>query len=104
MTEEEKQDEMCDICGGTPCDWEVYGHEILEDITEMYADEESSQVENRTQVDNRTIRKSAYKLFVYSKYGHLGKGQRIKISSCVLDNIRARWPDEDGNYTGYYSS
>ena len=64
MAEEEKQDEMCDICGGTPCDWEVYGHKILEDITEMYADEESSQVENRTQVDNRTIRKSAYKLFV----------------------------------------
>ena len=100
MAEEEKQEEMCDICGGTPCDWDVYGEEVLEDIKKMYLEDE----EEASNVDNRTIRKSAYKLFVYSKYGHLGKGNRIRIASCVVDRIREKWPEQDGNYTGYYSS
>ena len=40
MAEEGKQEEMCDICGGTPCDWEVYGEDVLADITKMYLEDE----------------------------------------------------------------
>jgi hypothetical protein len=100
MLEEEMQEEMRDICGGTPCDWEVYGEEVLEDITKIYIEYE----EEASNVDNQTIRKSAYNLFVYRKYGHLGKGYRIRTASCVVDCIRENWPNEDGNYTYYYSS
>ena len=88
------------VCGGTPCDWEVYGEEVVADIKEMYHLCEGETPE----ADSRTIKKSAYRLFVYSKYGHLGKGNRVRIAPCVTDRIREKWVDEEGNYTGYHSS
>ena len=51
MVKEEKQEEMCDICGGTPCDWEVYGEEVLADITKMFIEDE----EGASNVNNGTI-------------------------------------------------
>jgi hypothetical protein len=52
-------------------------------------------------IENRCIRKSAY---IYEKHGFLGKGNQIQIPSCVLDRIREKWPESDGNYMGYRSS
>lgn len=98
-TDLDEEETMCDTCGGTPCDWLVYGEEVLSDIQKAYDEDEVAD-----NVENRTIRKSAYKLFVYLKYGHMGKGNRIQIASCVVDRIRDKWPEEDGNYTGYNSS
>ena len=79
VAEEQKDEEMYDICGGPPCNWGVYGEEVLADITKMYVEDE----EEASNVDNWTIRKSAYKLFICSKYGCLGKDNKIRIKSCV---------------------
>ena len=65
-------------CGGTPCNWEVYyGDEVSADIAKMYVEDE----EEASNVDNGAISKSEYKLFVYSKHGHLDEGHRNRIVS-----------------------
>ena len=51
--------------------------------------------------DNRNMRHAAYRQYVMHEYGHLGKGNRVVIPSCVVWMIRDKWPSHDGNYTGF---
>ena len=92
---------MCAECGGTPCDWILYGNEIISEVELMY--EEDPQ-KGQGDVENRCIRKSAYQYYIYEKYGFLGKGNRIRIPSCVLDRIQEKWPEPGGSYAGHTSS
>jgi hypothetical protein len=92
---------MCAVCGGTHCDWIVYEDEIISEVELMY-DKDPQKGQGNT--ENRCIRKSAYRYYIYEKHGFLGKGNRIQIPSCVLDRIRVKWPESDGNYMGYRSS
>jgi len=94
---DEEDDDMCAVCGCTPCDWIVDGEEAVQEIEKEY----SSELDT---IDNRTLRHSTYKLFFFSKYGFLGKGNRIKIAPCVVDRIRQKWPDPNGEYMGYRSA
>ena len=54
-------------------------------------------------LENKKRRKAMYRLFTYLKYGHLGKGNRIPIPICVIENIRKVFPSPDVNYMGYMS-
>ena len=56
---------------------------------------------DKNDVYNSTKRSAAYKLFIYSKCGHLGKGNRIRIADCVVNKFRQRYPEVDENYTGF---
>ena len=87
----EQMSEMCEHCGGAPCDWLVFEEEITDNISNMHMQE----------TNNTAIRKSAYKLYIYCKYGYLGKGNRMQISKCVVEHIRKKWPDHDENYMGF---
>ena len=99
---EEIEDMMCDVCGGTPCDWSVYGSHLVSEVVLMYEEDPDKDVDNP--VDNQYKRKSAYRYYIYEKHGFLGKGKRVRIPPCVLDRIRAMWPDENNDYIGYYSN
>ena len=77
---------MCPLCGGTPCDWDAFGRDIVKEVENQY----SSEIET---TESKTLRHSSYKLFVYTKYGFLGKGNRIAIAACVKNRIRDKWPD-----------
>lgn len=50
-----------------------------------------------------SVRKNAYKCYIYEKYGLLGKFNRIKLPQCVLKGIRNKWPYNNGNYMGFKS-
>jgi hypothetical protein len=39
-------------------------------------------------IPNNKMRKALYKTFTYLKFGHLGRGNRIPIPSCVASKIR----------------
>ena len=40
---------------------------------------------------HRNARKFMYRAFVAAKYGHLGKGNRVRLPDCVVAAIRARY-------------
>ena len=43
-----------------------------------------------------------YKLYIYNKFGHLGRGNRIQIPVCVISKIREMWPeDSNEDYMGH---
>lgn len=65
-------------------------------------------VRNRREIRNdredsstRSFRKAAYRQFILSRYGHLGKGNRRVCPSCVVLKIRERYPSLTGVYMGY---
>lgn len=94
MLEVDDKQIMCYICGEKPCDWIQYGKELIQRGVEMFSGEEM--------VSNKIIRKTVYRMYVYTKYGHLGKGKRVRIPICVRDRIREKWPEANPeDYMGH---
>ncbi|KAF8361474.1 hypothetical protein PRIPAC_88397 [Pristionchus pacificus] len=48
---------------------------------------------------NRSYRYGAYRLFVATSIGHLGKGIRIRLPSCFVHAVRQIWPSS--HYRGF---
>ncbi|OCT62874.1 hypothetical protein XELAEV_18043965mg [Xenopus laevis] len=49
----------------------------------------------------RSMRRDAYRNFTSWTHGSLGPGNRIPEPSCVVNLIRGKYPDPDGNYMGF---
>ena len=104
---ENAEDICCYTYGKTPCEWLEFGTPALDAIEHKFnvetAIEQGYMVEVETgkRVPNNRIRFSFYQMFTYEKFGHLGRGNRIKIPSCVEDVIKEKFPDLDGNYTNF---
>lgn len=96
--------DICVKCGSQPCEWVEFGEEITEISNDRYnkIDDDTYRGPDGDIVNVNIVRKYLYKLFIYLKYGHLGKGNRIQISTCVMDKIREMFPEKDGMYLGYY--
>ena len=80
----EEDEKVCVDCGGTPCEWDELGPDLLERIESMHRRETIDGVivvvdDNDNRVENKAIRKVIYRMFTYIKYEHLGRGQRILI-------------------------
>jgi hypothetical protein len=88
--------ECCEVCGGTPCDWDTYGEEVVATVQHTF-----ESVEAASATDNGPRRKAAYQAYTYLRHGHLGKGWRIPIPECVVKAVRNRWPSQDGQYMGF---
>ena len=52
-------------------------------------------------VDNKKIRFALYRAFTYQRYGYLGRGNRIKLGSCVENKIKDLFPSELEEYVGF---
>lgn len=62
----------------------------------------TSDIRNdREDNSTRAFRKAAYRQFILTRYGHLGKGNRRVCPSCVVLEIRKRYPSVTGVYMGY---
>lgn len=53
------------------------------------------------ELNPRSYRYAAYRLFTYWVHDKLGKGVRKVIPSCAVLKIRERFPDPQGVYTGF---
>ena len=53
---------------------------------------------------NVNLRHMAYRQYVIWYYGKLGAGNRVVVPSCVVTEIRRRYPSADGHYTGFIPS
>jgi hypothetical protein len=109
-TEEVKEleeERCCYLCGKTPCEWIEYGIPAIEDLKRCFnmdtAKSEGYVVEMQSgnQFQNNKIRFTCYRLFTYEKFGHLGKGNRVKLPVCVESKIQSLFPSLDGNYTTF---
>ncbi len=100
-------DRCCYMCGQTPCEWLTTGMLVLSKIEtefDIHTAVKNGYVLRKStggKVPNNTIRFAFYKLFVAEKYGHLGRGDRIRCKPCIKENIREFFPNLDGNYTGF---
>jgi hypothetical protein len=93
-------------CGETPCDWLRFRAKLLSEARSTYPCVlgDHSNHGGRVGVTRNVVQKFIYKNYVYSKYGSLGKGIRINIPECVLQKVRAAYPEDDGNYMGHKDS
>ena len=95
-SEESDQEDMhhiCQYCGDKPCFWILYESEIFE---------KTNMKVTRGVKKNNEFQKEAYKMYIYLKYGRLGKGTRVKIPQCAVEGIRRLWPEEDEDaYMGF---
>ncbi len=99
----------CEHCGSTPCDWEWIGKIAVGNIIDQFTPHNNDsnifiRDEDGSTVGKEKIRKTIYSMFIYMKHGHLGKGNRLSIPSCVLDRIRDLFTSEDGDYMGFKDS
>ncbi|KAF8367624.1 hypothetical protein PRIPAC_85453 [Pristionchus pacificus] len=51
---------------------------------------------------NKSYRYGAYRHFVATTMGHLGKGTRVRLPSCFVSAVRKLWPSP--HYSGFSSS
>ena len=84
---------FCDRCGETPCSFANIGEAVIDRANKQYTP---------GAVSNEQMRKVCYKVFISMKYGRLGKGNRIQLPPCVLEEIRKQWPSE--TYMGHRDS
>lgn len=71
------------------------------DVLELCIRNTSDIRNDREDSSTRAFRKAAYRQFILARHGHLGKGNRRVCPSCVVLNIRERFPSITGIYMGY---
>jgi hypothetical protein len=92
-------DGVCSGCSQENCDWNVYGPHIVKSITES----NSCHLNVENSLRNKACRHAAYTMFSRSKFGYLGKGNRVPLPSCVVKGIRDNFPDPNDTYVGFAS-
>jgi hypothetical protein len=88
---------VCGVCEGTPCQWDDFGDNLLEQANEMFEQTASVGDDGSTvivlvnkstgEIVNNASEYQLYSMFTYLKYGHLGRGNRICLPECVEDKI-----------------
>ncbi len=99
MEAEAAVDMGCNNCDKTPCEWLEYGV-----IAASFCDkfDVSTALENGYVVDQSTgakVPNQKIGFSFYEKFGHLGRGNRIKIPDCVKQWVKQMFLGLDGNYT-----
>jgi hypothetical protein len=77
-------DGVCSHCEQMPCDWLLYGPAIVQSVCATHG---STPNVDRL-LKNITCRHAAYSMYTRTKFGYLGKGNRLPLPSCVLDLIQ----------------
>lgn len=130
---EEPACDICPECGGTACFWDDLSSEIIEDkirktgcnvpvvpvsqapdfvapsrvgrVGQEDISATSRPVEGLPTAENHAkMRKTTYASYVRCRYGFIGQGNRVKLPSCVVREIRRIWRDADEDYIGFRSS
>ena len=71
------------------------------DVLELCIRNASDIRNDREDNSTRAFRKAAYRQFILTRYGYLGKGNRRVCPSCVVLQIRKKFPSLTGIYMGY---
>jgi hypothetical protein len=100
-----EEEQVCWLCGGTPCDWLEYSAKLLKEINNKFpTDIDGKRIDASSHeiVSTNQIRYALYRAFTYAQYGHLGKNNCIKLGQYVESKIKEFFPNRDGQeYTGF---
>jgi hypothetical protein len=99
VTDEEAK--LCEACNSSPCVLSVVDPDIDQDKS-LY--EYLSFVGENMQEDgqtNKEIRYELYRIATNAISGHLGKGNRKKLPTCVTADIKDLFPESTGEYVGF---
>ena len=92
---------ICRTCAMNPCVWVQHYESVLGECKEW-----KNELEEGTghRVLNNTCRKFCYRTFSQIIDGFLGQSNRKKLPSCVEQNVRRIFPNENGaQYMGFKS-
>ena len=84
------KEDVCVICGGTPCEWDEHKKELEEHEENLFfCDEDGNGNKVKMDADGNPVsdskmRFALHQAFACLKFGHLGEGNRIPIPNCVL--------------------
>ncbi len=86
--------DICIYCGEAPCDWQRFGDLIITGARSAYPHVAGDKTVpcNIVPTATKIVRKHCYKLYMYQRYGHLGKGNHMITPKCVGDKIRHFFP------------
>ena len=102
QSDEDDISNLCWKCGDSPCEWVKWGEELKKQGDQY--DSNTADLEQK-KLKRSKVRKCLYRYYTYLKYGHLGKGVRIEVTPCVLDEIRRLYPEESNDdYMGFKES
>src|SRR5687767_8017356 len=94
---------ICGRCGQMPCNWTTFGVQTLVEIADGY-----TRMPNGTYLDNTgvvvpksCIRKKAYRMVTFKKFGTLGRGVCNQLPDCVVHPICAAYPEVENQYMGF---
>ena len=99
------EENVCEVCGETPCAWIAVENEMNE-----YAEQVTAQVIAEYEYDDDPVwvahqrskcRKKMYQYYTYIIYRALGRGVRIPTPDCIRINVRRLFEDPNGEYMGY---
>jgi hypothetical protein len=84
---------FCNECECTPCVWNFNEKVVMIEYDKATHDENTAQ---------STRRHAVYRqLTLYINGGPSGRGNRLKLPTCVLTGIRNLFPDPDAENTGH---
>lgn len=123
-------EEVCLLCGRTPCFWTQHGtsgQEAMHNLVALQGQDDGKAFQYlvvfsedyegkghskneiaRTTPDSRDEssptssekRKYAYSEHIRERYGSLGEVNRLLIPQCIAETIRRLWPNVAGSYLG----
>jgi hypothetical protein len=79
----------CANCQENPCIATIFGVEAIR--------MGHQEAEIRGEEGNSACRHHSYRAFIHLWMGFTGRGNRVKLPSCVLDIIRGTFPDDTGD-------
>ena len=88
-------DDICDNCGLRPCESVTYN---------VLLQKAGDKVSKKNNNHNRATRHHLYKLYTATKYGKLGRSNRVHIPECVEKMVHGMFPDPNNDYTGFRHS
>jgi hypothetical protein len=91
---------VCSHCEQMQCEWLLYGPTIVHSVQSTHG---SNPNVDRL-LTNKACRHAAYTSYTRTKFGYLGKGNRVPLPKCFVNGIRDNFPDPSNNYVGFTPS
>ena len=81
---------VCTRCKESPCVF-LQGESLVTESLDSFIS--AFPNENDDNIPANLIRKKAYCFYAYFLFGHLGRKRRVRLPECVVDGVRALWPN-----------